>query len=122
VRAVSRRLDILAELVAGGTSVPGPVLTAIVHGELLALRPFDTANGVVARSAARLAMIATGLDPKGLIVPEVFYLRRSDRYRAAAAAFAQGGEGLTEWLLFSCEAIEAGAREAISIAESALTG
>jgi len=120
--AVSRRLDILAELVAGGTSVPGPVLTSIVHGELLALRPFDTANGVVARSAARLSMIATGLDPKGLIVPEVFYLRRADRYRAAAAAFAKGGDGLTEWLLFSCEAIEAGAREAISIAESALTG
>jgi Fic family protein len=108
--------------VAGGTSVPGTVLTAIVHGELLALNPFDTANGVVARAAARLTMIATGLDPKGLIVPEVFCLRRSDRYRAAVTAFAKGGDGLTEWLLFSCEAIEAGAREATSIAESALTG
>ncbi|MCA1655915.1 MAG: oxidoreductase, partial [Pseudonocardiaceae bacterium] len=121
-RAVSRRLDILADLVAGGTSAPAPVLTAIVHGELLALSPFGTADGVVARGAARVAMIATGLDPKGLIVPEVFYLRRSDRYRAAAAAFAKGGDGLTEWLLFSCAAIEAGAREATSIAESALTG
>jgi hypothetical protein len=121
VRAVSRRLDILAELVAGGTSVPGPVLTAIVHGELLALAPFGTADGVVARAAARVTMIATGLDPKGLIVPEVFYLRRSDRYREALAAFRKGGaDGLTEWLLFSCEAIEAGAREATSIAEAAL--
>ncbi|MFI7675119.1 oxidoreductase [Actinophytocola sp. NPDC049390] len=119
-RWISKRLDILAEIVAGGTSVPGPVLTAVVHGELLALSPFDSANGVVARAAARLTMIATGLDPKGLIVPEVFYLRRSDRYAAAAAAFAKGGEGLTEWLLFSCEAIEAGAREATSIAEAAL--
>ncbi|WP_459719119.1 Fic family protein [Actinophytocola sp. KF-1] len=119
-RWISKRLDILAEIVAGGTSVPGPVLTAVVHGELLALSPFDSANGVVARAAARLSMIATGLDPKGLIVPEVFYLRRSDRYAAAAAAFAKGGDGLTEWLLFSCEAIEAGAREATSIAEAAL--
>lgn len=119
-RWISKRLDILAEIVAGGTSVPGPVLTAVVHGELLAVSPFDTANGVVARAAARLTMIATGLDPKGLIVPEVFYLRRSDRYAAAAAAFAKGGDGLTEWLLFSCEAIEAGAREATSIAEAAL--
>jgi Fic family protein len=91
-----------------------------VHGELLALSPFGTADGVVARAAARVTMIATGLDPKGLIVPEVFYLRRSDRYRTAAAAFAKGGDGLTEWLLFSCEAIEAGAREATSIAEAAL--
>jgi hypothetical protein len=47
-------------------------------------------------------------------------MRRSDRYAAAAAAFAKGGDGLTEWLLFSCEAIEAGAREATSIAEAAL--
>lgn len=121
VRAVSRRLDILAELVAGGTSVPGPVLTSIVHGELLALSPFDSANGVVARAAARVTMIATGLDPKGLIVPEVFYLRRSDRYREALTAFKKGGpDGMTEWLLFSCEAVEAGAREATSIAEAAL--
>src|SRR6266498_1903895 len=121
VRAVSRRLDILSELVAGGTSVPGPVLTSIVHGELLALSPFDSANGVVARAAARVTMIATGLDPKGLIVPEVFYLRRSDRYREALTAFKKGGpDGMTEWLLFSCEAIEAGAREATSIAEAAL--
>ena len=121
VRAVSRRLDILAELVAGGTSVPGPVLTSIVHGELLALSPFDSANGVVARAAARVTMIATGLDPKGLIVPEVFYLRRSDRYREALAAFKKGGpDGMTKWLLFSCEAVEAGAREATSIAEAAL--
>jgi hypothetical protein len=120
-RAVSKRLDILSELVAGGTSVPGPVLTAVVHGELLALSPFGTADGVVARAAARLTMIATGLDPKGLIVPEVFCLRRSDRYREAARAFAKGGsDGLAEWLLFSCEAIQAGAREAISIAEAAL--
>lgn len=121
VRAVSKRLDILAGLVAGGTSVPGPVLTAVVHGELLALSPFGSADGVVARAAARVSMIATGLDPKGLIVPEVFFLRRADSYREAAAAFARGGEGLTEWLLFSCEAVQAGAREATSIAESALT-
>jgi len=76
---------------------------------------------VVARAAARITMISTGLDPKGLIVPEVFYLRRADRYREALAAFKKGGpDGMTEWLLFSCEAIEAGAREATSIAESAL--
>jgi hypothetical protein len=118
---IAKRLDILAGLVAGGTSVPGAVLNAVVHGELLALSPFGAADGVVARAAARLTMIGTGLDPKGLIVPEVFFLRRSDRYRASAAAFARGGDGLTDWILLCCEAVEAGAREATSIAESALT-
>ncbi|MGH3762513.1 oxidoreductase [Actinophytocola sp.] len=122
-RGVTRRLDLLGEIVAGGTSVPGAVLVAVVHGELLALSPFGTANGVVARAAARLTTISTGLDPKGLIVPEVCYLRRSDRYAAAAAGFATGtDEGLADWILFCCEAVEAGAREATSIAEAALTG
>jgi hypothetical protein len=122
-RGVTRRLDLLAELVAGGTSVPGAVLVAIVHGELLALSPFGTANGVVARAAARLTTIGTGLDPKGLIVPEVFFLRAADRYAAAAAEFTTGtDEALADWILFCCDAVTAGAREATSIAEAALTG
>lgn len=120
-RGISRRLDLLADLVAGGTSVPGPVLVAVVHGELLALSPFDAANGVVARAAARLTMIGTGLDPKGLTVPEVFFLRRAERYAAAASAFRTGtDEALTDWLLLCCEAVEAGAREATGIADATL--
>ncbi|HEY0816383.1 MAG TPA: oxidoreductase, partial [Pseudonocardia sp.] len=61
----SERLALLAELVAGGTRAPAPVLAAVVHGELLVLRPFPSANGVVARAAARLTAIAAGLDPHG---------------------------------------------------------
>jgi hypothetical protein len=54
-------------------------------------------------------------------VPEVFYLRRSDRYTDAAAGFAGGtDEGLAGWIQLCCEAVEAGAREAIGIAEAVL--
>ncbi|MFD9895524.1 oxidoreductase [Amycolatopsis sp. NPDC059027] len=114
------RLELLAQLVTGSTSVPGPVLTAVVHGELLALRPFGTADGVVARAAARLSMIATGLDPKALTVPEVAYFRRVPKYLELAEGFAGGTpEGVRAWLLFSCEAFEAGAREAKSISAAA---
>lgn len=116
---VADRLELLAQLTVGATAVPGPVLTAVVHGELLALEPFGTADGVVARAAARLTMVATGLDPKALTVPEVAYFRRAPRYREAAAAFAAGeAEGVREWLLFSCEAFEAGAKEAQGIADA----
>lgn len=122
-RGVTNRLDLLAGLVAGGTSVPGAVLTAVVHGELLTLAPFGSADGVVARAAARLTMIGTGLDPKGLIVPEVFFLRRPERYQTCAENFASGAEGgLTEWILLCCEAFGAGAREATSIADAAVAG
>ncbi|KAA2262266.1 oxidoreductase [Solihabitans fulvus] len=120
---VATRLDLLAGLVAGGTSVPGPLLAAVVHGELLALNPFEQGGGVVARAASRLTSIATGLDPKGLAVPEVAYLRRGPAYPAAAAAFAEGTpEGVGGWLVFCCEAIVAGAREATSIADAAAAG
>lgn len=121
-RGVSARLDLLAGLVAGRTSVPGAVLTAVVHGELLTLAPFPVANGVVARAAARLTAIGTGLDPKGLTIPEVFCFRHTDRYRAAYSGFGTGDKAaVADWLLFCCEAVEAGAREALSIAEAALT-
>ncbi|MFC4002570.1 oxidoreductase [Prauserella oleivorans] len=117
---VGSRLELLAQLTTGATSVPGAVQAAVVHGELLALRPFGTADGVVARAACRLTMIATGFDPKALTVPEVSYFRRPQRYREAAEAFASGAaDGVRDWLLFSCEAFEAGAREATSIADAA---
>ncbi|SES05058.1 oxidoreductase [Actinokineospora terrae] len=117
---VASRLDLLAGLIAGGTKVPGPVLAAIVHGELLALTPFGTADGVVARAAARLTLISTGLDPKGLAVPEVAFLRNPNRYRDLAAAFASGApDAIGEWIIYSCESLEAGAREAASIADAA---
>jgi hypothetical protein len=120
---VSQRLDLLGTLVTGGTSVPAPIVVAVVHGELLGLAPFDVANGVIARAAARMTSISTGLDPKGLGVPEVACLRRSAEYEAASVAFASGSlEGLTEWILFVCSSLEAGAREARSIADAALTG
>ncbi|MGH3613980.1 MAG: oxidoreductase [Pseudonocardia sp.] len=115
----SARLSLLADLVTGGTSVPAPVLVAVVHGELLALAPFPSANGVVARAAARLTAVAAGLDPRGLAVPEVGHLRRRAEYRDAAAGFAVGSiDGLTVWLLHCCAQWVAGAREGTSIADA----
>jgi len=116
---VSSRLELLADLVTGATSVPAPVLVAVVHGELLALAAFPSANGVVARGAARLTAVTAGLDPKGLAVPEVGHLRYATQYRAAAAAFAAGtAEGITAWVLHSCAQWEAGAREGLAIANA----
>ncbi|MDY6996765.1 MAG: oxidoreductase [Actinomycetota bacterium] len=112
-----RRLELLAGLATGGTRVPATVLAAVAHGELLTLQPFGTADGVVARAVSRLITIASGLDPHGLGVPEVHWMRRSGDYRAAARGFASGTpDGLAAWLVLSNEALHAGAREALSIA------
>jgi hypothetical protein len=116
---VSARLSLLADLLTGATKVPAPVLVAVVHGELLALAPFPSANGVVARAAARLTAVTVGLDPKGLAVPEVGHLRRAREYRAAAAGFAAGTtDGLATWIVHCCAQWEAGATEGLSIADA----
>lgn len=115
---VARRLELLGRMISEST-VPAPVLVSVVHGELLAVTPFTEANGVVARAAARLTALSTGLDPKGLAVPEVGHLRKAAEYASAAQGFAAGTrEGLTRWLLHCCAAWELGGREAEAIAGS----
>lgn len=120
VPEISARLDLLTRLVTGASGVPAPVLAAVAHGEMLALAPFGSADGVVSRAVSRLVTIASGLDPHGLGVPEVFWLRREEEYRTAAADFATGEpDGVGRWLVMCSEALEDGAREALSIAEAA---
>jgi hypothetical protein len=116
---VGTRLELLAEIVAGATRAPAPVIAAVAHGELLTLAPFGSADGVVARAVSRLVTIATGLDPHGLGVPEVGWMRRAADYREAARGFAAGTpDGVAAWLVLSCRAMRTGAQEALAIAES----
>ena len=115
---VAQRLELLGRMISQST-VPAPVLVSVVHGELLVVAPFADANGVVARAAARLTALSTGLDPKGLAVPEVGHLRKASEYASALDGFASGTrEGLTRWLLHCCAAWELGGREAEAIAGS----
>lgn len=116
---VGPRLELLARLVTGGTRAPAPVVAAVAHGELLTLKPFGSADGVVARAVSRLVTIASGLDPHGLGVPEVTWMRQPADYRDAARGFAEGTpDGVSAWLVLCCRALRAGAQEALSIAES----
>ncbi|WP_216898551.1 oxidoreductase [Nocardia alni] len=115
---IAERLDLLAQTVLT-SSAPAPVVAAVVHGELLALRPFGAGDGVVARAASRLVAVSSGLDPHSLGVPEVFWLRRRQAYLEAAEAFGSGTvEGVGGWVVLCCGALEDGAREARSIADS----
>ncbi len=116
---VGPRLHLLAGLAAGRTRAPAPVVAAVAHGELLALKPFGSADGVVARAVSRLVTIAGGLDPHGLGVPEVAWMRHPAQYRDAAEGFAEGSpEGIRAWLLLCCRALQAGAQEAVAIADA----
>lgn len=111
------RLDALSRMVTDRQAWSPVVTVALVHGELLLLRTFGTADGVVARAAARLTMMSTGLDPRSLTVPEVGHLRSGERYAQAAQAYAAGDLGT--WILAVTDALSIGAAEAASIATSA---
>jgi hypothetical protein len=113
------RLELLANIVTARTRASAPVIAAVAHGELLTLKPFGSADGVVARAVSRLVTIATGLDPHGLGVPEASWMRQPSDYRDAASGFADGTpDGVAAWLVVCCRALQAGAQEALTIAES----
>jgi hypothetical protein len=115
------RIDALAGLVAGNDATPPLLLAAIVHAELLALRPFPGPAGVVARAAARLTLIGRGLDPRALVAVEVGHLAREPEYVGACGAYATGTpDGVRSWLRHYAAAIEAGADEIAIVGDGVL--
>ncbi|MGY1806096.1 oxidoreductase [Blastococcus sp. SYSU D00669] len=118
------RLAGLFGLVTVETAVPAVLVAALVHGELAAMAPFGSADGVVARAAARLTGITRGLDPKAVSVPEVGFVELGrDGYARALAGYSSGEpEGVAGWLVHCCRATEHGAAEGLAIAEAILRG
>ncbi|MGI8693638.1 MAG: oxidoreductase [Geodermatophilaceae bacterium] len=120
---VGARLAALAGIVTGASDVPAAVLAAVVHGELLALSPFGSADGVVARAAYRLTLVARGLDPKAVSVPEVGHLELGREYDAALAGYRGGGaEAVAGWVRHCCAAVGLGAREGLAVCEAIRRG
>jgi hypothetical protein len=118
------RLSGLFSLVTGSTTAPAVVMAALVHGELAAMAPFGTADGVVARAAGRLTMITRGLDTKAVSVPEVGFAELGrEAYGTALAGYASGEPaGVAGWIVHCCRAIGHGALEGLAICESLLRG
>ncbi len=119
---VAARLDGLSRVVLA-TEVPAVVVAAVVHGELLTLRPFGSADGLVARAAARLVLVDRGLDPKAVSAPEVGHAELHHEYAEAAGRYVGGGpEGVATWLRHCCTAVALGAREGTAVCEAILRG
>ncbi|MGK5552705.1 Fic family protein [Actinomadura kijaniata] len=120
---VAARLDMLSGLLTTPTKAPALVVAAIVHGELATLRPFGRGDGLVARAAQRLTLVARGLDPKSLAAPEVGHLELSADYADALRAYASGTpEGLATWIRHCAAATAAAARDSQAICEALMRG
>jgi hypothetical protein len=106
----SARLAQLSEIVTRSRA-PGLVVAAVVHGELLALSPFENGNGLVARGAQRLVLVQRGVDPDSLTVPEEGLVQLGrERYLEAAAGFESGSAaGLADWIAVIAASVQRGA-------------
>jgi hypothetical protein len=106
----AQRLADLAGLLMAPTTAPALVTAAIVHAELVTVAPFASYNGIVARAAERLLIVARGVDPTSLVVPEEGHRRLRAEYESNLGAYAHGGpNGVQAWLLYCAEAYAAGA-------------
>lgn len=92
------------------TSVPALLVAALVHAELVTAAPFADHNGIVARAAERLVLVARGVDPTSLVVPEAGHLALREEYESNLRGYRDGGTaGLHSWLLYAAEAQTKGA-------------
>jgi hypothetical protein len=83
----------------------------VVHAEIRAVAPFVSHNGIVARAAERLVLVARGVDPTSLTVPEEGHRQLRVAYDSNLEGYVRGGRaGVHAWLLYTAEAYTAGAQ------------
>lgn len=104
------RLRDLGGTLSRPTAAPALVVAAVVHAEIVTVAPFVSHNGIVARALERLVLVARGVDPTSLTVPESGHLRLRREYESNLRGYADGGaSGVHAWLLYAAEAYAAGA-------------
>ena len=108
--ASAERLRSLSEALLADTAAPALMVAALAHADLATAAPFPSHNGIVARAAERLVLVARGVDPASLTVPEAGHLAHREAYESNLRGYASGEEsGIHSWLLYAPEAFASGA-------------
>lgn len=106
---VAQQLQQLSSRLLAPTQAPAVAVAALAHAELVTMAPFEGANALVARAFERLILVARGVDPTSMTVPEAGHLALADSYRSALAAYAVGDDaGRHAWLSHAAAALPAG--------------
>lgn len=114
---VLARLDVLV----GGSGRPRDERAAgrlALLGKIVATNPHQAVIPAVGLAAARVSAVASGFDPRGLAVPEVYYNRHRSELLALGAGFAQPA-GVVPFVAYYLAAMRAGVVEARGIANAA---
>jgi hypothetical protein len=104
--ATAERMAGVSALLTGSSRASAVVLAAVVHAELATLRPFGSADDVVARAVEHMVLVAAGVDPRASIPVEAGHAASPTAYRSALAGYASGSvRGVRSWLLHSASAL-----------------
>jgi len=90
----------------------------------LAATPFGWDDGLVARAVFRLLLVARGLDPQSLAVPEVGFLELGlEARQQALAGYASGtAQGLASWIAHCGQATDPWRSGIPSVCEALMRG
>lgn len=116
------RLEGLTELI----DVPGApalVRAALVHGELVAARPFVAGNAALGRLLVRHLCVRDALEPTGTAVCDYYPARAPLAYKEAAGAYATGtSQGVVAWIVWQAQALLAGIQQAHALVRDVQAG
>lgn len=115
----------LAQIVAliDTPNLPALVRVALVHVEMLTVRPFALANGALGRLLVRHLSVRDGLDPTGVSVSDYYAGRVPGAYAEAAQAYASASlEGVVAWIIWQAEALLEGMRQGSELSRAVQAG
>lgn len=115
----------LAQIVAliDTPNLPALVRVALVHAEMLTVRPFALANGALGRLLVRHLSVRDGLDPTGVSVSDYYAGRVPGAYAEAAQAYASASlEGVVAWIIWQAEALLEGMRQGSELSRAVQAG
>ena len=115
----------LAQIVAliDTPNLPALVRVALVHAEMLTVRPFALANGALGRLLVRHLSVRDGLDPTGVSVSDYYAGRVPGAYAEAAQAYVSASlEGVVAWIIWQAEALLEGMRQGSELSHAVQAG
>lgn len=115
----------LAQIVAliDTPNLPALVRVALVHAEMLTVRPFALANGALGRLLVRHLSVRDGLDPTGVSVSDYYAGRVPAAYAEAAQAYTSASlEGVVAWIIWQAEALLEGMRQGSELSRAVQAG
>jgi hypothetical protein len=108
--STSARMRGLNVLLSGPTGASALILASVAHAEIATIQPFGTADSIVARAVEHLVLIAAGVDPRAVIVPEAGHLELQADYANALRGYQSGTvAGVRDWLVHCTKALAYGA-------------